>query len=402
MTKAADRGPPRGPMRRSWLAPLVVAALALGSSGCGATIQYMYGFTERDTRTATRTRSIRVKRPNGVRVERVDADGKTTQIPGAVDLVTYEVEETIEVPRSMVPMYIGTGLDLLAVAGFGWALSQTRDDDAGPTLAYGLGYAVAAFIGDLAFSFYYSSDREPEVVAYAPVAPKPTTYFGYLGDETRRARIDATMKSEVDLDFARPADLTDAAPTAPNEPIEPGGPRLTEPEPAFHAATTPKPPPEESWYGWQLLPLDILSVSTLIYAAKEQDYRLASIAGTIHVLSGPTIHLAHGRYETGGGSLGLRVGPAAAAAAMGGVFALLLSPIVYLYDSDFNLFEFVGTAAAYFAAYGFVIGAPVVAILDAAVLGWEPTEAEEPAVLIVPTAGRTDDGHATFGLGGRF
>ncbi len=403
MTSAVDRGPPRGPMRRSLA--VVLVALSLGSAACGATGQYFYGFTERQTRTTQRTRSVRVERPTGARVERVDAEGRTTPVPGAVDILSFDIEETVEVPRSRVPMYIGTALDLVGVFGFGWALRNHDDDDTRGPLIYGFGYSVAAFIGDLAFSVYYSTKTEPEIVAYAPVAPKPMTYYGHLGEETRRARVDVTMQDTVALDFARPAEPTDALQArADAEPIEPGGPRLAEPEPAFYPRKKPPPPPEESWYGWQLLPLDILAVSTLIYATKEGDLRLAGLAATVNLASGPLIHLAHGRAETAGGSLGLRAGPALGAAALGAVVGFLVSPILFAYGAEQSLLEIMGTAALYLGAYGFVIGAPVVALLDAAALGWEVDEDEDeaPAVQIVPSAGRTVDGAATFGIAGRF
>jgi hypothetical protein len=388
---------------------VVVLALAFVNSACGAIAQQMYGFTETQTRTSTREQKVRVHRPFAARVERVEADGSRTQVEGPSDFVDFEVEETVEVPRSLVPLYVGTALDAAATVGVGAFFLSKRnvDESAAQPLLLTIG---SAFIADLGFSIYYGTkEREPELVRYRPTQPKPVTYVATFGEEVTTARIEATFDHEVELDFAAPQTSTTAvAKLVP--PAEPGGPKLpaeppTGPEKkgeSFEALTAPAPPPpEETWYGWQTLLLEVLSLSLVGYGANEKDYRMLGIGLGAHALGPGLVHAGNGQLDEAGASVGLHLAPAAGGAAAGAAMVLVFSPFILLFGEGDEIPNLMATFAGYGAAAMFVIGAPVVAILDAAAIAWKP-KATETEVRIAPTASWTDDGHPTFGFVGSF
>lgn len=389
---------------------LVVAmALAFVNSACGAIAQQMYGFTETQSQTAKREQKVRVHRPFAARVERVEADGSRTQVDGPNDFVEFEVEETVEVPRSLAPLYVGTALDAAATVGVGAFFLNSSDVDESTTQPLLLMMA-SAFIADLGFSIYYGTKtREPELVRYRPTQPKPVTYVATFGEEVTTARIEATFDHEVELDFAAPQTSTTAiAKLAP--PAEPGGPKLpadppTGPEKkgeSFEALTAPAPPPpEETWYGWQTLLVEVLSLSLVGYGANEKDYRMLGIGLGAHGLGPGLVHAGNGQFAEAGASVGLHLAPAAGGAAAGAAMVLLFSPFILLFGEGDEIPNLMVTFAGYGAAAMFVIGAPVVAILDAAAIAWKPIETDTD-VRIAPTASWTDDGHPTFGLVGRF
>lgn len=385
---------------------VLLLLLATANTACGAMGQYFYGFTERAERTATRTRPVRIADlPADAHVDRVEPNGALTPMKGRTDLVSYAVHETVEVPRSRVPMYLGTALDLVGVGGFGYWLAN-GDEDTRSIAAYGLVYAVSALIADLAFSIYYSIDQEEIVVGYEPAESKRVTYVGYYGDDVRRATIDVAVQDRVSIDFTQPQDPGDVMVRR----TEPGGPRI--------AATVPKPPPApvasiplprtdappeppEQWYGWQTMPLDLLSAVGLLYGASTENWDLMLGAGVGHLTAVPALHLIHGQTETAGASIGLRLGTAVGGGVLGALMGVIISPIILLYGGgDPGFFEIVGLAAAYTAGVGFVAGSPIVAILDGAALAWEPET--EPTLKLIPSAGRTDTGSPTFGIGGTF
>ena len=98
-----------------------------------------------------------------------------------------------------------------------------------------------------------------------------------------------------------------------------------------------RPNTVRQWYGYQTLGADALSTSLLFMGAASLDICispygaptdchnevahsliLAGFAG--YTLGGPIIHVAHGRWDKAGYSLGLRVVPVAAAIGMGNMF----------------------------------------------------------------------------------
>lgn len=67
-------------------------------------------------------------------------------------------------------------------------------------------------------------------------------------------------------------------------------------------------PPAPSWYGWQLLAVDALSVGAVAYGI-DQDRTGYIVGGSLaFLLGGPAIHSLHGQQGAGLQSLGRRVG----------------------------------------------------------------------------------------------
>ena len=207
-------GIPQGGMRAAPL--LLVAPLALGASGCGALLQTIIGFEEETTRPATRTRSVRFEGlPADATVERTTADGRVQAVrrtAGDRDEVTFAVEETVSVPKSRWPLWLGTGLDLATTAIF---LATTPDTDEGVALR-GLGtfYVLGpALIGDAVLALIFSFDDEETVERYRVDGPATVTYTARAGGEVRTTTVDVAWQDRAQFDFSAPGPA-------------PGGPRL--------------------------------------------------------------------------------------------------------------------------------------------------------------------------------
>lgn len=385
--------------RNQLWAAATTALLATFASGCGALLQAGYGFNERETRRATRTRKVRFEGlPPGATVTRIEGGRAVPVADPRFDLAAYEVEETVEVPRSRWPMYLGTGLDAAFLTGSA-VLFARADDDQRVWATYGLYFFGAGAIADLAFSIIYSIDQEPELVEHTPVGTSGATYVARLGAETRRADLELAWADRATFDFTTP---TDAA--------GPGGPRLgalAPPPPPVAPAPevpteviTPAPEPEERWYGWQILGLDALSITGFVLGVTGGDRRLAYASAGVYATAPPLVHFLNGQFARGGGSFaGRTLGPL-----VGGSVGLLLGIFAIPFvDCSGDL------CGLYAPAYGGLIGAGAVAlatpILDAAFLAWKPVEeddAEAASVRVVPSTGVTDVGDPTFGLAGRF
>lgn len=80
---------------------------------------------------------------------------------------------------------------------------------------------------------------------------------------------------------------------------------------AAHGQGAPPPEPERSWYGWQtMIPVGTAYAGAVaLVALKEtrEGWPFAALLG-VALLSGPTVHLAHGEGIRAAGSLGLNLG----------------------------------------------------------------------------------------------
>lgn len=375
--------------------------IACFGSGCGAMLQGAYGFSETEQRDGERTRHVHLEGvPPGAEVQRSGPQGTTGVQSLKDDHVTYAVRETVQVPRSRAPMYIGTALDLVGLGLTAYAASRGGDNAA--LMGYGAAYFGAGAIADGIFAILYANDDEPEVIKFEPVAAPPLTYTVRIGDETRIATIDPAWADRAHFDFAVPADSAN-----------PGGPRIgayagppAPPLPDLDApgkVTTPAPEVPEQWYGWQIIPLDILAITGMVVGFTKDNSALMWGGVGLFGAGPPLVHFANGRYSRGGGSFASRiVGPLAGAAVgfYGGLFAI---PFIDCSGDDYGLCFLAGPI------YGAAIGASLVAIaapiLDSGFLAYKPETEPNDAqtgLLIVPSTGVTDDGQMTFGLAGRF
>jgi hypothetical protein len=80
------------------------------------------------------------------------------------------------------------------------------------------------------------------------------------------------------------------------------------------AESTPSPPTESVWYGWQTLVSDGISLELAVIGAAASSgaprYALVGAGAAGFVLGPPVIHLAHGHWDKALGSLALRALPA--------------------------------------------------------------------------------------------
>jgi hypothetical protein len=173
-------------------------------------------------------------------------------------------------------------------------------------------------------------------------------------------------------------------------------------ESAEEVATPRVPPPapsseevvdrETRWYGWQTLIADGVSLVTA-----------PLIVGIItYPIAAPLVHAAHGRWESAGASLGIRV-----VAPLG--LALLGGTISFLALGGGHGGELAGLAAVPGAVVGGALGVVSAIVIDAAVLAREPvaTRSEtaryrSPPIRLVPKAAVRLEGGVDLGVVGVF
>ena len=121
---------------------------------------------------------------------------------------------------------------------------------------------------------------------------------------------------------------------------------------------------QSHWYGWQIMTTDAVALVFGAIAADAQSGALFGVGGATYLLGGPVVHWAHDNIGKGFGSLGLRVG---VPLLFGGIGAGV---------SDSGGGEGLGQLV------GFIVGAGIgmipAAIIDWAVLAYEPVTADEP------------------------
>ncbi|MFT3767689.1 MAG: hypothetical protein QM820_19715 [Minicystis sp.] len=199
-----------------------------------------------------------------------------------------------------------------------------------------------------------------------------------------------------------PAPAPDAAPAAPPEQPWSVAPPAPLPRPLVYAPA--RESPKRRWYGWQIiLPWSIsslaLTVATPIlgqdtHASGARALPIVGLTGMM--LSGPVVHMAHGRTSRALASFGINVG---APIVLGLAGWGILCASVDCKQTFLGPFSGAG---------GFLIGAgtgSVVAMLiDVAALSFEDgSEAASPerAFTLAPVAD-VRAGRAVFGLGGSF
>jgi len=390
--------------RNRSLALFALLAAAPLTSGCGAMLQAGYGFSEEETRTVSRTRKVRFEGlPPGATVVRRDGDHDVRVADPRFDIMEYQVEETVAVPRSRWPMYLGTALDAAAFAG-AVVLARRTEEDARFWSSYTAYYLGAATIADAVFSVVYSLDQTPKPVQHRAVEAPPVTWVARVGEESRQVSLQLAWADRARFDF-----------DTPQEAEAPGGPRvgaLAPPAPPVREApvveaSTPPPRPEERWYGWQFVALDALAITGFALALKNDDTTLRWASVGLFVGGPPAVHLFNQQYARAGSSLLMRgLGPLVGGWLGGLIGLVFVTPFLDCDGGDLGIcFPTEGLV------YGAVIGASLVAaaapILDAAALAWKPLEAEaaEPSqsgLTIVPSTGVTTEGKPTFGFAGRF
>ena len=182
----------------------------------------------------------------------------------------------------------------------------------------------------------------------------------------------------------------------------------TQPPPGQPTPAQPAQPPakekpavvtEKTWYGWQNLVADAVSVTVVSIGIANESTGLTTAGVIGYVFGSPTVHWIHGKIGWGFGSMGMRI----LLPPTGLVIGLVAGAIAGEGRDDDALVT--GMIA------GFYVGVAIPVVLDAVVLGWEKNEVPaektsrmlQPEKLTVrpilrPTAG----GGAFGGLGGTF
>lgn len=199
-------------------AALLLVALTPALTGCGAVLQSVYGFDEEVPREATRTRVVRIEGlPPGAIVERRDAISTVRLADPRRDEVVYPVEETVSVPKSRWPLWLGTGVDVASLVGI-FAATDWEDEGGSVLRAYSILYLVPAVIADAVFAMIYSFDDEETVQRFESQGPVVCTYVARANGQVQEVTIDAVWQDRVVFDFAP---VFESGPEA-----GPGGPRL--------------------------------------------------------------------------------------------------------------------------------------------------------------------------------
>jgi hypothetical protein len=163
--------------------------------------------------------------------------------------------------------------------------------------------------------------------------------------------------------FAQPAAPLPAAASAPRPESQPWKELLDREQPLPDW----EPEPVRSWYGWQTLLVDGLSIGVAVLSAAWTDDLDAMWFGVGMLMIGtPIVHFAHQNVSNGFGSLAIRL-------ASGGVFAL-----GYVLDQNTDREGFL------WFWLGILGGATAVAV-DAAVFAWdEEPRAQQPNAWLTP------------------
>lgn len=357
-------------------------------------MQAGYGFDQEVTRPGTRTRSVRLEGlPDGAIVERHDRHGMVQLEDPSRDLVPYDVIETVAVPRSRLPMFLGSGLDAAALGGLIYL--GFKGGSVGVSKYYAA-YPAATLVADLVFAGIYSRDTAPRPLRYVPAEVQPVAYVARVGDRVYEAQLDAAWSDRVAFDEGHLV-TEPGAPHIGSAPPRPPG--IAPPNVSIH----PSPERASRWYGWQMLPIDA-GAATVIVLGVQRDQPAMIVGGAALAGLGPAlVHLANGESTHALGSLGLRLGTPVV---LGGVlagFGGLLGAIIPCVgcESTKNLAKDI---ALVFGAGGLVTGAVLGPFADDAFLSWKETEPEASGAVqdLVPVAGIAPDGNPTFGFAGRF
>jgi hypothetical protein len=137
----------------------------------------------------------------------------------------------------------------------------------------------------------------------------------------------------------------------------------------FDPPWTEEPMVERSWYGWQTLLSDAVSVGLMVSAANGHADERGSVGAFGYALGGPIIHLAHGHAGKAGGSLGLRLGAPVVGVLIG--FGIDDCERTNGHRED----EWCGFEGA---IGGFIVGIALAVLVDAAVIANEDVEAGVP------------------------
>jgi hypothetical protein len=186
---------------------LLLVFLSLWLNGCGVIFQTVIGWSSESQRSSKREHNVSVPGPVSAPIYRESSDGSRVSIGNAplVDKVEYEVTETVEEPKSAIPMAVGTVLDVgIAVTG-GLLIANASETDA---LAAGAGagfgvllllYGGGAAIADLILTFVVAS-RDPEVTKHSPVGDGlQVTYVAEAGGPPLKTVVRVPWETEAKL-----------------------------------------------------------------------------------------------------------------------------------------------------------------------------------------------------------
>lgn len=148
--------------------------------------------------------------------------------------------------------------------------------------------------------------------------------------------------------------------------------------------------PRRSWYGWQTLTADGVSLLLLGLAAEVDGDNLSALAFGSYMVGAPVVHLSHRQWVKAGGSLGVR---ALVPLIGAGVYSAQSCP-----ESDEERRLWCDLGRDLTTGLVVALAAVTASALDAAVFGWET---HEPEPTVCPVAGATHQS-AWLGLGGRF
>jgi hypothetical protein len=144
-------------------------------------------------------------------------------------------------------------------------------------------------------------------------------------------------------------------------------------------------PNERTWYGWQTLTTDGVSLAVALSAIPAESDELALTALGGYLLGGPIAHAAHDNWGRAFGSLGIRTG------------LPVLMALIGVWVEDCHGGDFCGIGGTFVGGTVGVVGAVA---LDAAVLAYDDPPVEETSALRLNLA--LDFRRRSLGLSGAF
>lgn len=160
-----------------------------------------------------------------------------------------------------------------------------------------------------------------------------------------------------------------------------------------HAGAAPLAPLDVRWYGWEIIPLDVLAILAVTLGVVYDEPAVVAVGATTFGLGAPAVHLSHGHPYDAALSLGARV--LAPSVAAGGVFLTReLLGDVRCGPEQVRCLNDRPKASALITLVGAAVIAPALDLFD---LAWETVEVE-----VQPTLLETRSEGAVFGVSGRF
>jgi len=369
-------------------------AIAVGviglQAGCGTLVRVAQSSARPD---AVRTRAVaqvRLEdRPEGATVFLVQDSGTPRAVAGDRINLAYNVLEPPVPPPGPSTLFVGMGLELLAVAAAGYAATRPDTTTRAIGIAGGIGFGLAALVdGIVAISVV----SRPSTASPAPAISEPRTvrFVAHRGAQTWTATVTVPW-----------SDRARFGARAPGAQPKPGVVAPVTKQLARWSTVQPAPPiPGTRWYGYQTLALDGVAATGFIYGVYGGQSEVLWSSVALYALGAPIVHAVQGEFAGLGKSLGARVLLTGAGAGLGVLFGLGLNEV--LVDGDLDR----GEVAQAFAPIGAALGAIAAMGLDASLIAWAEPEALSPSVQsdfqCTPTIAWTKKGRPALGVAGRF